>query len=286
MCCQPVAARIGDDQRRLQRAKRRVRPPEDLPCFLELVGMRPVLGVVERDERAGRKRQGEIQRLRFGLRADQRHGDDLEAPVERFLRQGGQCFAVAFLADQLDFQLGARPSQRLQRRDQIRDDGRFPVQRDDDRINRPLAVGEAHQRGQRQRPVFRRREKPQHDGREEKQGHRTMQRQQRCGGRDGKSSGEPGDDAGGHETVPRARAVLGRKPRIFSCKPVAGVMTEFAADLPGERGAEPRRRRDRDVRRFPDSGAEKVGPDARPVGCRREKRSNAAVVQPAPGGLS
>mgnify|MGYP002621996149 CR=1 FL=1 len=89
-----------------------------------------ILGIVKRDELARTKRQCIGQRLGLRARLALRHADDLDAWVEAKCRQGFEGRCIILLADQLDLELAARPAKPRERRQHLRDDFRFAVERD------------------------------------------------------------------------------------------------------------------------------------------------------------
>ena len=138
-CAQPGLPGIGDDQRRLQAGDIVRCLPELAIGLAQLVGMWPVLGVVDGEIVAARGRQGIGQRLRLGARRHRRNLDDLEMrrQVEGFQGQNGG--VIVRLADQLDVEPRGRPAQPPQCRHQLRRYLFLAIERHHDRVDRQVA---------------------------------------------------------------------------------------------------------------------------------------------------
>ena len=72
---------------------------------LQLVGLGPVLRIINDNESAERERQRRVERLGFGARAGPGRGDDLERGTELEPRQDNRCLDVVRLDDEFDVEL-------------------------------------------------------------------------------------------------------------------------------------------------------------------------------------
>src|SRR5690606_12648062 len=94
--------RVADDERRLQARKSWPVASETRMGGGQLVRVRPVLGIIERDELAAAERKRIGERLRLGTRQARRDLDDLDARMQAVRAQRGKCLTVVRLADDLD----------------------------------------------------------------------------------------------------------------------------------------------------------------------------------------
>ncbi len=176
------------------RAKRRDRAAQ-------LVGLRPVLGVVDRGVGAGRKGERGVERFRFGPRSA--CGCELELEVRGQLEAVERCqgLAIVGLERKNDLQFLARIIQRIERGDQLLDRSGLAVECDNNRVARQVAIGDRRRRGYRRRAGAD--QKPEQEPDQEESGqHRRDQDErwfgndQRCGHQQGCDRDKPVQDFG------------------------------------------------------------------------------------------
>ena len=107
-----------------------------------MIRRRSVFGVVDDDELPSRAGQRNVERPRLGLRRAWRRDDDLVAGGQTQARQPAQGLGVPLLDDQLDVEFALGIIEPIERADQVLDDARFPIKRDDDGVVGQLIVGE------------------------------------------------------------------------------------------------------------------------------------------------
>ena len=119
-------------------------PPviESLQGAAQLVGLRPVLGIVDHGEAAARERQRDVERLRFGARAARGDGDDRDRDAAAAGGDGGAGLAVVGFERDDDVELLGRIVEPLDGAQQAVDRGRLAVERGDDAVDRQGIVGD------------------------------------------------------------------------------------------------------------------------------------------------
>jgi hypothetical protein len=114
---------------------------EDRRGAAQLAALRNVLRVVDGDEVAACKGHGDIERARLGAGRALRRHDDLMRRARRMGPQRRPGFGVVALDDEFHVELGARIIETVDRARELLGDGRLPVKRDDDRVDRQPHVG-------------------------------------------------------------------------------------------------------------------------------------------------
>ena len=220
---QPAVAAIVDDERRLQAGEVVAGAAEGGEGLAELRRMRPILGVVDRDEGAAGKGQGEGQRLRLGTRSDGRDKDDLVLPIAACGPGGGDRGGVVGFQNDLDIKTVARPVELVEGRDQIGDNRGLVIEGHQHGVDRKFGIRHAGwRRGDRARGGAGESgsDKPQHGHAEEESGADEIERHQRGSRVGGKSKhhrrgddqcdsnlGSRGDAAGGKVGVEDCQVV-------------------------------------------------------------------------------
>ncbi len=141
---EPVVRGVVDGEAGLDTSKVFASAEEDIERATELIGLRPVFGVVDGREGATRKRQRPVKRLRLGARSARRRGDDLERYAEIEARQRNSSLQVVGFRGEFNVEFLGWVIEFAQCRDQALDRRSLAVERDDDGVDRQSAVGEAN----------------------------------------------------------------------------------------------------------------------------------------------
>ncbi len=120
-------AKIPDDERRLHAGQLVAFDLKGLPCFKQLVRVRPVLGIEDRDDLPSGKLQCIIQRLRFRLGPAGRHENQFKIRWQPHTTYRGDRIEIVLLADKLDIELAGRPVQAFQARYKLAYNLLFPI---------------------------------------------------------------------------------------------------------------------------------------------------------------
>src|SRR6185312_790210 len=133
---QPAVRRVVDGQARLHAGQPFAAGGKGVQGETKLVGLRLILRVIDRDERAACELQSRVERFRLGARAAARRYDGLEGSSEpqRCNRLAG--LVVVGLDYEFDVELLQRIVQSAQRGDQALDRCRLAIERDDDGVGR------------------------------------------------------------------------------------------------------------------------------------------------------
>ena len=124
---------------------------ERLQGAAQLVGLRPVFGVVDHREAAAHERQRNVERLRLGARAGRRNGDDRNRNATAARGDGGAGLAVVGFQRDDDVELLGRIVEPLDGAQQTVDGSRLAVERGDHAVHRQRVVGYRHRRRRRRR---------------------------------------------------------------------------------------------------------------------------------------
>ena len=137
---QPIVSRVVEVEFRLHRGEVGRPCAEGMKRAAKLVALRPVLGIVNHNEFAARKRQRVVQRLRLGARRDIRHHDDFDIAGKAECPRRLDGAWVRRFEDELDIELSRWPVDAGQRFDEARQHVRLAVERHEDRVDGKLVV--------------------------------------------------------------------------------------------------------------------------------------------------
>ena len=208
---QPEILDIVDRKPRLKAGKFARRPQEPFRRLPQLARGGRVFGIEDDQEFATRQRKRDVQRARLCSRPARRRDDDLIGGRQMQGFDGPPRRVIVLFDHELDVELASRIVDPVKRGDELADDAGFPVQGDDNRIDRQPAVGDGR------RPEWlpaahgarRSSEETEPDRGEEETCHRQGDRDERH--RRGQAKGKAGraDGRNGGGALRPARARLG-----------------------------------------------------------------------------
>ena len=102
---EPAVGGVVDGEARLHAGEPLVAGLEGLQREAQLIGFRPILGVVDGDEGAARQWQRDVQRLRLGARPDAGGDHDLERRASRSRGERLAGLVIVGFEDELDVEL-------------------------------------------------------------------------------------------------------------------------------------------------------------------------------------
>lgn len=140
-CEQPLRS-VRDRKARLQAGQRLGRVGEAGRSAAKLVGLGPVLRVVDRDELAAREKLPDVERPRLGARCSGREIDDPEACRKALRQQRLAGHLILRLDEEQHLALGAGIVERRKGRDERRHHLGFVVQGHQDRVGRERLLGD------------------------------------------------------------------------------------------------------------------------------------------------